>query len=44
MVCTVQISAASSHPDAGARSPPEETAPGSAAPKNPVKSRCEAHL
>jgi len=41
-VCTVQI--AELHPlqTPALNTPPEQTAPGSAPPKNPVKSRCES--
>lgn len=42
MVCTVQISPLHPIQTPALNTPPEETAPGSAPPKNPVKSRCES--
>jgi hypothetical protein len=42
MVCTVQISPLHPIQTPALNTPPEEAAPGSAPPKNPVKSRCES--
>jgi hypothetical protein len=42
MVCIVQISPLHPVQTPALNTPPEEMAPGSAPPKNPVKSRCES--
>ena len=41
-VCTVQIAALHPIQTPALNTPPEQTTPGSAPPKNPVKSRCES--
>lgn len=41
-VCTVQIAALHPVQTPALNTPPDQTAPGSAPPKNPVKSRCES--